>query len=100
MRPTPLSSSSAEPAPAATFARQFDSRADRGNSEFDQRHNLVIFSYWDLPAIAQTTKLAPVLRNWKVAELAAFRTGFPFSVLGTSNAIFGGGQIINNRADV
>ena len=28
----------------AAFARQFDSRADRGSADFDQRHNLVFFS--------------------------------------------------------
>ncbi len=33
----------------AAFSRQFDPAADRGNSDFDQRHNFVIFSYWDLP---------------------------------------------------
>jgi len=84
----------------SAFARQFDSRADRGNSDFDQRHNLVIYSYWDLPAVAQTSKFGAALRNWKVAELAAFRTGFPYTVTAASNAIFGAGQIINNRADV
>ncbi len=34
----------------AAFSEQFNPQADRGNSDFDQRHNFVIFSYWNLPA--------------------------------------------------
>ena len=70
-------------ATTASFAREFDSRADRGNSDFDQRHNLLFFSIWDLP------------RGWKFAQMAAFRSGFPYSVLAP-----GGGRIVNNRADL
>jgi hypothetical protein len=51
----------------AAFSRQFDSRGDRGNSDFDQRHNLVFFSTWDLG-------------GWRFSQLAAFRSGFPYSV--------------------
>ena len=35
------------------FTRQFDSRADRGNSDFDIRHNLTLYSVWDLPCRTQ-----------------------------------------------
>jgi hypothetical protein len=84
----------------ATFSRQFDPRADRGNSDFDQRHNLVIFSYWKLPAPFAQSKAGGLFRDWMVSELAAFRSGFPFTVIGTSRARNGLGQILNNRPDI
>jgi len=76
----------------ASFARQFDSRADRGNSDFDQRQNLVFFSLWNLPGRG-------ILGGWKVAQLAAFRTGFPYTVLASAlerPSI----NIFNNRVDL
>jgi len=80
---------------SAAFARQFDSHGDRGSSDFDQRHNLVFFSIWDLPAISSSSKAGRLLRNWRFSQLAAFRTGFPYSVLAPSGLV-----IFNNRADV
>jgi hypothetical protein len=84
----------------AAFSEQFNNQVDRGNSDFDQRHNLVLFSYWNLPAPFARSKFAPALRNWSFGELAAFRSGFPFTVLGTSQAIRGQGEILNNRANI
>jgi Carboxypeptidase regulatory-like domain/TonB-dependent Receptor Plug Domain len=72
----------------ATFARQFDASADRGNSDFDQRHNFVVFGYWSLP------------RGFTVSALAAFRSGFPYSVTAASDVIPGGGMILGDRADL
>jgi hypothetical protein len=88
--------SSAGSSGRSSFSRQFDSRADRGNSDFDQRHNLIVFSYWDLPAPRWRSRLSRALfGNWTVAELAAFRSGFPYSVGAPST-----GAINNNRADI
>ncbi|HEY6392618.1 MAG TPA: carboxypeptidase regulatory-like domain-containing protein [Bryobacteraceae bacterium] len=84
----------------ATFSWQFDPQADRGNSDFDQRHNLVIFSYWKLPAPFTRSKAGFLFRDWMVSELAAFRSGFPFTVIGTSTARNGQGQILNNRPNI
>ena len=33
----------------AAFSRQFDSRGDRGNSDFDQTHNLTFTAIWEIP---------------------------------------------------
>ena len=63
---------------SAAFSRQFDSSADRGSADFDQRHNVVVFSWFDIPSARGL--LSVLTRNWRVAEVAAFRTGFPFSV--------------------
>jgi len=69
-------------ATGAGFLRQFDSRGDRGSSDFDQRQNFAVYSIWDLPGF---------LRHWRVSELAAFRSGFPYSVFG----LFGRGDLLN-----
>jgi hypothetical protein len=76
----------------AAFTREFDSSADRGNSDFDQRHNLVFYSIWNLPG--------RWLRNWKFAQLAAFRTGFPYTVFASSGAGPAGEVFLNPRADL
>ena len=84
----------------AAFARQFDSRADRGNADFDQRHNLVFFSNWELPDLFTSSKAGVLFRDWRFAQLAAFRTGFPYSVSASSLSGFPDGQILNQRADI
>ncbi len=83
----------------AAFARQFDSRADRGNSDFDQRHNLVFYSVWDLPAARAARGLRVLTRDWRFAQLAAFRTGFPFTVRAPSQTA-DSALLLNNRADL
>ena len=84
----------------STFSEQFNPNADRGNSDFDQRQNLVLFSYWNLPSPFAASKAGILLRDWTFAELAAFRSGLPYTVYGVSNAIAGQGLIMNNRANV
>ncbi|MEO8099211.1 MAG: TonB-dependent receptor [Acidobacteriota bacterium] len=79
----------------ASFSRQFDPQADRGNADFDQRHNLVVMYSWYLPGSHF------VLRDWSISGLTAFRSGFPFNVVGpTDSAGAGQGYILNNRPDV
>jgi hypothetical protein len=76
----------------AAFSHQFDSRSDRGNSDFDQRHNLVFFSIWDLPG---------PFHDWRFSQLAAFRTGFPYSVREPIGFDSDNPEILyNGRADV
>ncbi len=84
----------------AAFSRQFDSRFDRGNSDFDQRHNLFFLSIWDVPRLASGSKAGVLFRDWKFSQLAAFRGGFPYSVIAPSSAFFGGGAIFNARANL
>jgi len=79
----------------ATFSRAFDSRADRGNSDFDQRQNLVFYSVWDLPAAWGSTRAGFLFRRWRLAQIAAFRTGFPYTVAAPSGTV-----VYNNRADL
>ena len=84
----------------STFSEQFNPNADRGNSDFDQRHNLVLFSYWNLPSPFGESRGGWLFRGWIVSGLAALRTGFPYTVLGTSNALAGQGEILNNRPNL
>ena len=54
-----------------------------------------------MPAAFSGSRVAPLLRNWSVAEQAAIRSGFPFSVNAPASFTFnGGGLIRDNRADL
>jgi hypothetical protein len=84
----------------SAFTRQFDPGVDRANSDFDQRHNLVFYSLWYLPAPRPRNAAAWLLRDWRLAQIAAFRTGFPYTALAAAS--LGGGEalLLNNRASV
>jgi hypothetical protein len=88
----------------AAFSRQFDPGSDWGNSDFDQRHNLVLASYWNVPSLSVNSRLNRLTRvltsGWTVSELAAFRSGFPYTVIGATSAIEGQGYILNNRPNI
>jgi len=92
---TALSGGDSRPDRAA-FSRQFDSRIDRGNSDFDQRQNLVFFSVWELP---HSTRAARILRGWRVSQMAAVRSGTPYTVFARTAASLNE-TIYNNRADL
>ena len=83
----------------AAFSIQFDPLADRGNSDFDQRHNFVVLSYWNLPAPLQSSRAGVLFRNWTVSQLAAFRSGSPYTLAGPSS-VGASGVIWNNRPDL
>lgn len=71
----------------ASFSRQFDARADRGNADFDQRHNLVAAYAWEW-------------RGWTLSGLAAVRSGQPYNLLGPTDFLVGQSFALNNRPDV
>jgi hypothetical protein len=76
--------------PISSFAQQYNSNGDRGNSAFDQRHNLFLLGTWQ-PA---RWKYA---RGWQISWLAAFRKGTPYTVFATSPDIPDSGGIIENQ---
>ncbi|OFV99546.1 MAG: hypothetical protein A3F68_07130 [Acidobacteria bacterium RIFCSPLOWO2_12_FULL_54_10] len=82
----------------ATFTRQFDSRVDRGNANFDQRHNLVFNTIWDLPKPDFRVAWAnEFLQGWTVSVIGAYRAGFPVTAIGfTRNPST---TLRNNRLD-
>lgn len=81
----------------SAFTRQFDSSIDRANSDFDQRHNLVFFSIVDLPRWRTSSKAGYLVRDWKFSQLAAFRSGVPFTVYAPRSP---DAAILNQRADL
>ncbi len=86
--------------PRSSFVRQFDSRGDRGNSAFDQRHNLFLLGVWQ-PDSRYRFARNRLGRDWKVSWLAAFRTGTPYTVLSqTFQPPDDGGSFENQRADL
>jgi hypothetical protein len=86
--------------PRSSFVRQFDSRSDRGNSAFDQRHNLFLLGIWQPDSRFRFARNA-LLRDWKVSWMAAFRTGTPYTVLSqTFLPPDDGGSFENQRADL
>jgi len=70
----------------AAFAQQFASGLDRGNSDFDQRQNLVGMGFWQLPGL---------LRGWRISGLGAIRSGLPFTVYASE-----GTPLYNARANL
>jgi hypothetical protein len=62
------------------FVTEFDSHGERGNSDFDQRQNLVLVASWQIPFLPGQGLLRVALRGWSLAGIAALRTGFPFTV--------------------
>ena len=81
----------------SSFTRQFASSLDRGNSDFDQRHNLVFFFTYQSGSLPVVHPLKGLFRNWTVSALGAVRSGLPFTVY----APFSGTEfLVNERADV
>jgi hypothetical protein len=62
------------------FSRQFDSRIDRGGSDFDIRHSLVFYSIWRLPG-PRRGWIGHLAGGWQLSQLASIRTGLPYAVL-------------------
>ena len=92
---------SATTQPVAAFMEEFNSHGDRASSDFDQRRNLVFYSWWNVPSAAEKGLLGALTRNWRLAQLGAFRSGFPYSVLTTtSNLLDPTGPLLNPRADI
>ena len=85
----------------AAFSRQFNPSSDRGNSDFDQRHNLVLFSYWALPSPVKESKFNVLFRNFSFGALGAFRSGFPYTIVNDNIVVLrGAGVVFNPRPDI
>jgi hypothetical protein len=69
------------------FTRQFDTELDRGNSDFDQRQNLVLYAIAELPALERGHLPRLLVQGWRLAALMGFRSGFPYSVYANTNGM-------------
>ena len=63
----------------AAFPYPNDSRGDRGNADFDQRHTLVFFSWWQVPRFGNSL-IRRMVGQLNFSQLAALRSGFPYSI--------------------
>ncbi|HEY0461752.1 MAG TPA: carboxypeptidase regulatory-like domain-containing protein [Pyrinomonadaceae bacterium] len=68
---------------------QYNWRTNRGRSDFNREHRLVISGVYDFPKHNFESGFAKaVLNNWQVAGIAVFQSGLPFSIIDNpSNAI-------------
>ena len=85
----------------AAFTGQFNSRADRGNADFDQRQNLVFYGVYEIPALFQSRHGRALFRNWRISGLGAIRAGMPFTVYAPAAFDQNAGAFFQNqRADL
>ncbi|HKE55868.1 MAG TPA: hypothetical protein VKB46_04170, partial [Pyrinomonadaceae bacterium] len=57
-----------------------DVRQERGPSDYDVRHNLIVSGLWDLPFFRNRHDLAGrVLGGWELSGIGTFHTGFPWT---------------------
>lgn len=84
----------------SAFVQQFNSSADRGNSDFDQRQNLVFYGIWESPHTFGGTRTSTVVRNWRVSTLGAIRSGLPYSVYANTSAAAITSNLTANRANL
>jgi hypothetical protein len=69
------------------FVNAYDIAANRGNSQFDQRHSFSLSYVYALPIFKGSGLQNKVLGNWTVQGITVAQTGLPFSV--TNGANFG-----------
>ena len=65
----------------STFVRQFDSSGDRGDADFDQRHNFVFYGAFSFPTMR---RMGSLTQDWRIGVVGSVRSGLPFSILGGS----------------
>jgi hypothetical protein len=87
------------PVRPASFTEQFNSSLDRGNSDFDERHNLTFYSTWNSPS--RPGSWAPLLGGWETALIGAIRSGQPYTIYAPITDAAGvPGQLEYNRANL
>ncbi len=88
------------------FVNAFDPAANRGSSQFDQRHSLAISYIYALPFFKGTGLTHNVLGGWQISGITIAQTGLPFTVTNATtfgdNAGVGNGSLVvgNSRPDL
>ncbi|MEK7856237.1 MAG: hypothetical protein AAB288_09115, partial [Acidobacteriota bacterium] len=73
---------------------QFNWRSNRGPSDFNRKHRLVVSGVYDLPKLVDNDNGAKwLVNNWQIAGIAVFQSGLPFSIIDSN------GTTIINRAN-
>ncbi len=77
------------------FNDQNNLRGQRGLSDFDRRHRLVLSYVWDLPApgglVSRNRVAAKALKGWALAGVTTLQSGLPFSIFDS-----GGGSLFGS----
>jgi hypothetical protein len=76
---------------SAILGNQFDSRANRGVSNFDRTHRFVLSYLWDLPRppFAPRSRAGRLLlSNWQVAGIITAMSGQPIDIVDAAAASF------------
>jgi outer membrane receptor protein involved in Fe transport len=70
------------------YLNPFDPKLDRGNSDFDVRHRVVISALYSVPfPQGQKGFVNEIVRGWEVAPIFNAATGVPFTVFDATNAV-------------
>jgi Carboxypeptidase regulatory-like domain len=64
----------------ASFVNSYNPSANRGSSNYDQRHLLNFAWVWDLPFFKNPGVANKILGGWQYSGIMAFSTGSPFGV--------------------
>jgi hypothetical protein len=74
-------------------------RLDRGPSDYDRPHRLVIAYLWDIPGPKQNALLRQAFGGWGLTGITSFQSGAPFSIL-QGNDRDGDGRTGGDRPDI
>ena len=72
---------------ASTWGNQLDPRANRGLSDFDRTHRLVVSSVWEIPeaSFARDSAVARLmLSHWQVSAIVIAMSGLPVDIFDPS----------------
>src|SRR5438094_3291097 len=72
----------------------------RGNCDFDVRHNFSTAFPYDLPNLGENRFQRAVFHNWGLDDRLTARTGFPVTLNGNQNFDSATGQSFNSRLDL
>lgn len=65
-----------------TAGDQFNWRTNRGPSDFNRNHRLVVSGVYGIPSLVSKNNAAKwLLNDWQVAGIAVFQSGQPFSIV-------------------
>jgi Carboxypeptidase regulatory-like domain len=64
----------------ASFVNSYNPSANRGSSNYDQRHMINFAWIWDTPFFKNPGVLNKILGGWQYSGIMAFATGSPFGV--------------------
>jgi hypothetical protein len=73
------------------LGNQFDPKANRGVSDFDRTHRLVVSYLWDLPrpAFAESSTASRwLLSDWQIAGIITGMSGQPFDIVDSASGSF------------